>query len=131
MCNMKALFPGQKEEDELIRIFKVVGTPTKDTWPEVEELSHWKNYDFDIYEPKNLAEIVPRLDALGIDLLQVRNVLFVENAAAEPRITNHCKVSPGALVLQRPSGVSPGHVQKISMKLISTVYMHIILLSCW
>ena len=74
MCNMKALFPGQKEEDELIRIFKVVGTPTKDTWPEVEELSHWKNYEFDFYEPKNLAEIVPRLEPLGIDLLQVHNL---------------------------------------------------------
>jgi len=30
---MKPLFPGQKEEDELIRIFKIVGTPTNENWP--------------------------------------------------------------------------------------------------
>jgi hypothetical protein len=28
MAMMKPLFPGQKEGDELKRIFKVVGTPT-------------------------------------------------------------------------------------------------------
>ena len=47
--------------------------PTKDSWPEVEELIHWKNYDFDIYEPKNSTEIAPRLEHLGIDLLQGPN----------------------------------------------------------
>lgn len=72
MSNMKALFPGQKEEDELVKIFKVVGTPTKESWPEVDDLPHWKNYDFDVYPPMNLEQVVPRLDPLGVDLLKVR-----------------------------------------------------------
>ena len=90
----------------------MVGTPTKDSWPEVEELSHWKNYDFDIYEPKNLAEIVPRLEPLGIDLLQVPNSFNLENVAAKPRIKNNCEVSPGTRILQRPGGVDRRNVQK-------------------
>lgn len=46
MSNMKPLFPGQKEEDELHKIFKVVGTPTPAVWPGVEDLPQWKNYTF-------------------------------------------------------------------------------------
>lgn len=71
MCNMKPLFPGQKEEDELVRIFKVVGTPNNETWPGHEDLPHWKNYEFEHYEPKNLGEVVQKLDEVGLDLLKV------------------------------------------------------------
>lgn len=44
MVNMKPLFPGQKEGDELKRIFKVVGTPNSDNWPGVEDLPQWKSW---------------------------------------------------------------------------------------
>jgi serine/threonine protein kinase len=71
MSNMKPLFPGQKEEDELIKIFKVVGTPTNESWPGHEDLPQWKNYEFEYYPPKNLSEVVPKLDELGLDLLNV------------------------------------------------------------
>lgn len=43
---MKPLFPGQKDEDELQKIFKVVGTPNLAKWPGVEDLPQWKNYNF-------------------------------------------------------------------------------------
>lgn len=68
---MRPLFPGQKEEDELVRIFKVIGTPTEATWPGVEDMPHWKNYDFDQYPARSWKEIVPKLDDVGIDLLEV------------------------------------------------------------
>lgn len=32
---MRPLFPGQKEGDELKRIFKVLGTPNNQVWPGV------------------------------------------------------------------------------------------------
>ena len=72
MVNMKPLFPGHKEEDELNRIFEIVGTPDPKTWPEVVDLPQWNNYNFMEYSKKNLSEIVPRLDKDGIDLLEVR-----------------------------------------------------------
>lgn len=34
-------------------------------------MPHWKNYEFDSYPARNLAEVVPKLDELGIDLLNV------------------------------------------------------------
>ena len=41
---MRPLFPGQKEGDELKRIFKALGTPSNQTWPGVEDLTQWKNW---------------------------------------------------------------------------------------
>jgi len=74
MVNMRPLFPGQKEGDELKRIFKVVGTPNSQTWPGVEDLPQWKAWkgeEFDDYEGEPLSKAVPRLDKEGLDLLDV------------------------------------------------------------
>jgi cyclin-dependent kinase len=50
MVNMRPLFPGQKEGDELKRIFKVVGTPKNENWPGVEDLPQWKNWKGEEFE---------------------------------------------------------------------------------
>lgn len=71
MANMRPLFPGQKEEDELNRIFEILGTPNPKIWPGVDDLPHWNNYHFKEYKPQSLRKIVPKLDDLGIDLLEV------------------------------------------------------------
>lgn len=33
-------------------------------------MPHWKNYQIDNYPPRDWAEIVPKLDELGLDLLK-------------------------------------------------------------
>ena len=76
MVNMRPLFPGQKEEDELNRIFEILGTPNSQSWPGVEELPHWENYQFKEYKKQDLRKIVPKLDELGIDLLEVKKNLW-------------------------------------------------------
>lgn len=65
------LFAGDSEIDQLFRIFRVLGTPTEETWPGVSalpdfqpSLPRWKP------RPNALAELLPRLDAAGVDLLQ-------------------------------------------------------------
>jgi len=68
MFTGRPLFPGQQNEDQLIRIFRLMGTPTEATWPGVSSLSEWKD-DFPIYAPMNLATVLPQIDALGMDLL--------------------------------------------------------------
>jgi hypothetical protein len=35
----RALFPGSNNEDELMLIFKTLGTPTPETWPGMEKFS--------------------------------------------------------------------------------------------
>ncbi|VFQ84684.1 unnamed protein product [Cuscuta campestris] len=69
MVNQKPLFPGDSEIDELFKIFRVMGTPYEDTWPGVASLPDYKS-SFPKWPPKDLATIVPNLDACGIDLLR-------------------------------------------------------------
>ncbi|KAJ3075835.1 cyclin-dependent kinase 5 [Podochytrium sp. JEL0797] len=68
MASGRALFPGQSVRDQLLKIFKLMGTPNEMTWPKIAELPEYKS-DFPIYEKGNIAEMVPKLDAQGIDLL--------------------------------------------------------------
>ena len=61
---MRPLFPGQKEGDELKRIFRLLGTPRPEDWPGLEDLPQWKAWkgvEFDDYEGDSLAKAVPRL----------------------------------------------------------------------
>ncbi|CAG8452407.1 6768_t:CDS:10 [Paraglomus occultum] len=50
-------------------IFAVLGTPTEETWPRVSQLPEYKP-DFEIYPRMPLERFIPKLDALGIDLLK-------------------------------------------------------------
>jgi len=71
MVNGRPLFPGNTDQDQLIRIFKVLGTPSERSWPAVVELPDWKP-DFTQYEPQAWAGtngIVPSLDTHGVDLI--------------------------------------------------------------
>ncbi|CAG8492041.1 3652_t:CDS:10 [Diversispora eburnea] len=42
MASGRPLFPGSSIKDQLLRIFKVLGTPTEDTWPRVSQLPEYK-----------------------------------------------------------------------------------------
>lgn len=41
MINGKPLFTGNKEADQLDKIFKIRGTPTEETFPEISKLPLW------------------------------------------------------------------------------------------
>uniref|UniRef100_A0A3B3SV88 Cyclin-dependent kinase 14 n=1 Tax=Paramormyrops kingsleyae TaxID=1676925 RepID=A0A3B3SV88_9TELE len=52
-----AAFPGMKDiQDQLERIFVVLGTPTEETWPGVHSLPHFKPDRFSMYSPKKLRQ---------------------------------------------------------------------------
>jgi len=69
MLNLKPLFPGSSEQDQLKKIFKLMGNPDPDVWPGLVELPDWKaeNYEKSTAEP--LSKICPRMDSDGLDLL--------------------------------------------------------------
>ena len=55
---------------QLKRIFKLLGTPTEDTWPGMSQLPEFKQ--FPMYHPSmTLSQVVPKLASIGRDLLQV------------------------------------------------------------
>jgi serine/threonine protein kinase len=68
LATSKPLFPGDCEIHQLYTIFKVLGTPNETLWRGVRELPEYKP-QFPQWKPANLAEVVPTLDASGIDLL--------------------------------------------------------------
>lgn len=69
MLTGKPLFPGNSNEDQLQRIFKLMGTPTEHTWPGISTLPNY-NAGFFLYPPQNLANLFPQLDPVGLNLLQ-------------------------------------------------------------
>jgi len=68
MITGRPLFPGSSEQDQLLRIFKLLGTPTPESWPGVTELPDYKT-DFPIYPRQDLSMVIPDLDASGTELL--------------------------------------------------------------
>lgn len=69
MVTGKPLFPGRSNADELVCIFKIMGTPSEKTWKGVSELPEWANNEFPDYKPTPLREVVLQLEPSGHDLL--------------------------------------------------------------
>lgn len=69
MTNRKPLFAGDSEIDQIFKIFKIMGTPTEEVWPEVNYLSDFKP-TFPKWRKQDLSKVVPSLDKNGIDLLE-------------------------------------------------------------
>eukprot|EP00245_Coleochaete_scutata_P009910 TRINITY_DN336_c0_g1_i1.p1 TRINITY_DN336_c0_g1~~TRINITY_DN336_c0_g1_i1.p1 ORF type:complete len:304 (-),score=62.39 TRINITY_DN336_c0_g1_i1:516-1427(-) len=67
MARKSPLFPGDSEVQQLLHIFRVLGTPNDDIWPGVSKLRDWHEYPQ--WRPENLAKTVPQLNDKGIDLL--------------------------------------------------------------
>mmetsp|Transcript_1589 Transcript_1589/g.4335 ORF Transcript_1589/g.4335 Transcript_1589/m.4335 type:complete len:304 (+) Transcript_1589:159-1070(+) len=68
MATGRPLFPGKNESDQLIRIFRHLGTPTTRQWPGIVELPEYQP-DFPKYEGRPVHTLCPVLDPLGLSLL--------------------------------------------------------------
>lgn len=68
LATKKPLFHGDSEIDQLFRIFRTLGTPNSDVWPEVESLPDYKS-SFPKWKSGNLPTMVKNLDKNGLDLL--------------------------------------------------------------
>jgi len=68
MASKKPLFHGDSEIDQLFRIFRTLGTPNNEVWPEVESLPDYKK-TFPKWKGGTLSTLVKNLDGNGLDLL--------------------------------------------------------------
>ncbi|XP_077424454.1 cyclin-dependent kinase 17-like isoform X2 [Vanacampus margaritifer] len=71
MITGRPLFPGSTVEDELHLIFRILGTPTEETWPGISTSEEFKTYHFPKYKAEPLVNHAPRIDNDGHDLLSV------------------------------------------------------------
>ncbi|KAM3312088.1 hypothetical protein ACQJBY_032218 [Aegilops geniculata] len=67
MVRKQALFPGDSELQQLLHIFKLLGTPTEEDWSGVTALRDW--HEFPQWKAQRLTRAVPTLEPEGIDLL--------------------------------------------------------------
>ncbi len=71
MYTGRPLFPGTTNEDQLQRIFRLLGTPSERTWPGISQLPEYKpNIQSQIYATQDLRLVLPQIDELGLDLLK-------------------------------------------------------------
>mmetsp|Transcript_19866 Transcript_19866/g.27545 ORF Transcript_19866/g.27545 Transcript_19866/m.27545 type:complete len:310 (-) Transcript_19866:271-1200(-) len=68
LAHKRPLFPGDSELQQLLHIFKILGTPNEEVWPGLSELKDW--HEFPQWWPQDIALAVPELDPNGIDLLK-------------------------------------------------------------
>nr|CAG4649428.1 EOG090X081V [Scapholeberis mucronata] len=65
----RPLFPGSDVDDQLKRIFKLLGTPSEESWPGLTQLPEYK--PFPVYQASSsFAQVVPKMTLKGKDLLQ-------------------------------------------------------------
>jgi len=67
MARGKPLFTGENEIEQLLAIFRILGTPCRETWPTVEDLRDW--HEFPQWKPIPLSQYVAELGSRGCDLL--------------------------------------------------------------
>lgn len=71
MANGRPLVAGTSEQDQLDRIFRLLGTPTVHDYPGLRDLPEYQPQDLPPYPPPagGLASLVPRLPPEGLQLL--------------------------------------------------------------
>ncbi|XP_072481971.1 cyclin-dependent kinase 16 isoform X11 [Notamacropus eugenii] len=90
MATGRPLFPGSTVEEQLHFIFRILGTPTEETWPGISCNEEFKNYDYPKYRAEALPSHAPRLDTDGVDLLarllqfEGRNRISADDAMRHP-----------------------------------------------
>ncbi len=72
MAMGRPLFPGSSVEDQLARIFKIMGSPDDQIWPQMSELPQYQLIEnMPKYPEHSLAQLIPKLDSAGIELLNM------------------------------------------------------------
>ena len=68
MYTGRPLFPGTANEDQLQKIFRLMGTPSERSWPGISQYPEYRN-TFQVYATQDLRHILPQVDQVGLDLL--------------------------------------------------------------
>lgn len=70
MVTGKALFAGLNDNDQIKKIFRILGTPTEKDYPGLIKLPDWNPELFEVYPPQDLKQYVSNLEDEGFKLLQ-------------------------------------------------------------
>ena len=68
MYTGRPLFPGTTNEDQLQRIFRLMGTPSEQSWEGISKLPEYKA-SFPVFATQDLHRMIPQIDRMGLQLL--------------------------------------------------------------
>jgi serine/threonine protein kinase len=68
LLNGRPMFPGNSENDQLIKIFRAIGTPSEENMPGCTSLPEW-NPNLEFFPGQDMQSLVPTIDPVGLDLL--------------------------------------------------------------
>ncbi|KAL6941604.1 Cyclin-dependent kinase catalytic subunit [Hanseniaspora osmophila] len=88
MCNRKPIFSGDSEIDQIFKIFRILGTPNDNVWPDVVYLPDFKP-TFPKWRKQDLINVVKYLDNNGLDLLQQMLIYDPINRISAKRALQH------------------------------------------
>lgn len=88
MFTGRPLFPGSSNDDQLQKIFKLMGTPNESTWPGISALPNYKS-TLQIYAPQDLRVIIPQIDPQAFDLLMMLLQMRPENRISARQALQH------------------------------------------
>ncbi|KAL4324607.1 hypothetical protein GQ457_11G020430 [Hibiscus cannabinus] len=69
LFTLRPLFPGTSEADEICKICSVIGTPTKELWPDGLDLARAINYQFPQFAGVHLSALIPSASNDAISLI--------------------------------------------------------------
>jgi cell cycle related kinase len=70
LLNKSPLFPGESDIEQLYLVIRALGTPTEETWPDLNELPDYNKIQFPNVEAIPLDELVPDASREAMSLLQ-------------------------------------------------------------
>jgi serine/threonine protein kinase len=68
MFTGRPLFPGTTNEDQLQKIFRLMGTPSELSWPGISQYPEYKT-NFTVYHTQDIRNYLPQIDPVGIQLI--------------------------------------------------------------
>ena len=69
MVSGRPIFPGSTNEEQIVLIWQILGTPTESLWEGVSQLPEYKPEDWPECDKQDLAHQMPRLNRVGLELV--------------------------------------------------------------
>lgn len=84
IMQLKPLFPGNNDIDQMSKVFQIMGNPTSASWPGVELLPDFSKVGFPVMDPIKFNILIPYAHAKDINLIEQMIILDPKK-----RITAH------------------------------------------